>query len=154
MGATEMDRRRSGPASAAAERGLDVADHVIERCKPRGRGRSGGGSKVLTPVGLRPTRRVGAFAVATGGRALAIEDEIGREPSSRKLARGETAGEVRRRHDARFASRVSTALGSGTPGTKQGFVVAGEAGDSGDRAVQGGEAVIAGALSHEQNLAA
>ena len=94
MGATEPERRRVGRASAAAERGLDVADRVIERREPRGRGRSGRGAEIAAPVGLRPTRRVGALAVASGGGALAIEDEVGREPCSRKLARGEAAREV------------------------------------------------------------
>ncbi len=132
---TETDRRRSGRVSAAAKRGLDVIDRVIERRKPRDRGRSGRGAKIGAPVGFAPAGGVCAFSVASRGGPLAIEDQIGREPGVTGLGEDD---------DGREGGVVG--LGFGHAGDKQGFVVAGEAGDSGDRAVQGGEAAAAGAM--------
>ena len=89
MDATERDRRRGGSASTHAKGSLDVADRVIERREPRGRRRAGGGSDIGAPIGVGPLGGVYALSIPSGGGALAIEDEIGREPCSRKLARGE-----------------------------------------------------------------
>src|SRR5208337_3126592 len=100
MDATERGRRRGGSASKGAKGGLDVADRVVERREPRSRRGSHGGAKIGAPVGFAPAGGVCAFSVAARGGPLAIEDQFGREPRGRKLARGETAREVGRAHDA------------------------------------------------------